>query len=392
MTVHNRFETYTKTFEYGGKTYELYYSMHHTVPKAHLTTLFGQRLQAMGLYDKNSLRHNGVPLLQSIRLIEDENGVKRNGRRFKATAPEVQDIADRVGGAKHTGGHPGYLQAMQSIEDRFQAAYKAAKDHATTNGWGRYGSEDGWMREHGKRFTAIAAVFKFELIDPNSNVFLHNTDTIRSGYQQKPFWDHVIKNLFVGDSGRLQDAFQIADIQVSGTTLVIPDAQAAFGRNLVAAVTNAATLSGTLGDDLWVGANGVANSFIDRPRGMTAGQGGLDSQSHDLLVGGNLNDTIDAGVGFDIVFGQAGNDSISGGAGNDALDGGIGNVPMCSASAPASTPCARPKPASPVSKPIRHSARPVVAGSRTRTAVTAKAVTMAMTKRPTIGNLSWSLT
>lgn len=47
--------------------------------------------------------------------------------------------------------------------------------------------------------------------------------------------------------------------------------------------------------------------------------------SHDVLIGTNEADVIDALTGDDSVFGAAGNDSLLGGAGNDTLEGGLGN-------------------------------------------------------------------
>ena len=55
-------------------------------------------------------------------------------------------------------------------------------------------------------------------------------------------------------------------------------------------------------------------------KGIVAGNAG-----NDTLVGANLNDILDGGLGNDKLYSEGGNDVLIGGKGNDYLEGGLGN-------------------------------------------------------------------
>ena len=74
-------------------------------------------------------------------------------------------------------------------------------------------------------------------------------------------------------------------------------------------------VTGGAGNNLWFGRDDHPNSYHDDNPG----------QSHDILIGGALDDIINAGNGFDFIDGGAGNDHLYGADGNDILIGGKGN-------------------------------------------------------------------
>ncbi len=81
---------------------------------------------------------------------------------------------------------------------------------------------------------------------------------------------------------------------------------------------------GEEGDDLIFGDNGV-----EQPNGTDNGQGDTieGGIGNDIIDGNGGNDTISGGIDNDIIYGGSGNDTIDGGAGNDSLygDNGIRN-------------------------------------------------------------------
>ena len=86
-------------------------------------------------------------------------------------------------------------------------------------------------------------------------------------------------------------------------------------------VSDSANLAiGTNQDDTLIG--GDANDFISGKRGNDSIDG---SMGDDSVYGGKGNDTLIGGDGEDILFGDRGSDSLIGGDGNDTLYGGKGN-------------------------------------------------------------------
>ncbi len=68
------------------------------------------------------------------------------------------------------------------------------------------------------------------------------------------------------------------------------------------------------GNNIWFGHSDAQNEYFDN-----------QPSSNDVLVGGPLNDYIQAGNGANFIDGGAGNDTLVGGTGNDLLRGGTGN-------------------------------------------------------------------
>lgn len=102
----------------------------------------------------------------------------------------------------------------------------------------------------------------------------------------------------------------------------VDDFEAKTGFTIVDAVSDGTVVNGTNGKDFWQGADGVANHFVD----FTAtSRDAIAENNHDILLGGDQGDTIDAGDGWDFVRGGDGNDQITGGRGNDLLFGDAGN-------------------------------------------------------------------
>ncbi|MFZ5904489.1 MAG: ExeM/NucH family extracellular endonuclease [Chloroflexota bacterium] len=79
-------------------------------------------------------------------------------------------------------------------------------------------------------------------------------------------------------------------------------------------------LTGTSGDDVIVGTDGVNTIFGLGGNDVICALGG-----HDTIFAGAGDDTIDSGDGNDTVFGGAGNDQVEAGAGNDTVFGDQGN-------------------------------------------------------------------
>ena len=89
------------------------------------------------------------------------------------------------------------------------------------------------------------------------------------------------------------------------------------------------TLNGGLGDDLLCGGNGADTLNGGGDNDKLYGDNGNDvlngDEGNDTLNGGDGNDTLDGGTDDDSLFGENGNDTLIGGVGNDYLDGGNGN-------------------------------------------------------------------
>ena len=101
---------------------------------------------------------------------------------------------------------------------------------------------------------------------------------------------------------------------------------------------HAATLIGTLGDDILTGTHGpdviLARSGDDVIDGMDGNdvicaEDGNDTvhagRGADIVDGGNGNDSISGGNDGDVINGRDGNDAISAGTGNDTVNGNAGN-------------------------------------------------------------------
>jgi RTX calcium-binding nonapeptide repeat (4 copies)/Cadherin domain/Haemolysin-type calcium binding protein related domain len=109
---------------------------------------------------------------------------------------------------------------------------------------------------------------------------------------------------------------EIDDASGKTIQLVFTDGLAAGGFHGPASasfVSGVWQVTGSAGNNLWIGHDDAPNSFQ-----AAAG-------SANILLGGAMADVIHAGDGGDFVDGGAGNDTIVGGAGNDILHGGDGN-------------------------------------------------------------------
>lgn len=88
------------------------------------------------------------------------------------------------------------------------------------------------------------------------------------------------------------------------------------------------TISAGEGDDLIYGGAGNDNLYGYAGDDIIAGGAGNDTvlgaMGNDFLFGGDGNDSLGGGTGDDFLFGGAGNDFLSGDEGNDFLDGGEG--------------------------------------------------------------------
>lgn len=107
------------------------------------------------------------------------------------------------------------------------------------------------------------------------------------------------------------------------------------GMNVI--VSNAATITGTGGDD-WICAGAGANTIVaGAGDDIVFGRGGADvirggpgedtlwgGAKADRLIGGPGTDTIRGNGGADLLLGGGGDDELLGGGGADALDGGTG--------------------------------------------------------------------
>jgi hypothetical protein len=88
------------------------------------------------------------------------------------------------------------------------------------------------------------------------------------------------------------------------------------------------TLNGGIGDDLVYGGNGadtlLGDAGNDRIYGAQSNDALGGGTGSDQLYGGSGNDNIDGGAGNDVLLGGIGADRLNGGAGNDRIDGAQG--------------------------------------------------------------------
>jgi len=77
-----------------------------------------------------------------------------------------------------------------------------------------------------------------------------------------------------------------------------------------------------------IASGALGNDILSSIENVTTG-GGHDTifgnNTHNFLIAGGGNDTVDGGDGHDTIHGDGGHDTLTGGAGNDLIPGGTGN-------------------------------------------------------------------
>lgn len=148
------------------------YARHHVIAtETFKDSSFLKAMQVNGLWDQTSFATNGVGLVEKI------DGVTASDSGYRHI----------VGGALHTGGHTNYNSSQIAIIGAFNDAYSKG---LSTGNWGNYGSELGWLQAQAPAIHGYAAFLKTELVNPNSALKLHSSDTSRSDLKSGETWNY----------------------------------------------------------------------------------------------------------------------------------------------------------------------------------------------------------
>ena len=142
---------------------------------------FLQALERNQLFVQNSLKNNGVNLLNKV------DGV------IAPKSTLLQDFIESSTNTSstHTGGHPHYTAAMDEVLEAFQEAYSSG----SANGWYGKGSEAAWLSDQSKKLQGFVDTIRTELVNVDGGLKLHGNDP-RTSLSSAETWGSFAKDNF----------------------------------------------------------------------------------------------------------------------------------------------------------------------------------------------------
>jgi hypothetical protein len=103
-------------------------------------------------------------------------------------------------------GHSAYNTSQLAIIGVFNKTYLELK---VSGNWGSYGSELGWLQAQAPTIHGYAAFLKTELVNPNSALKLHSSDTSRSDLKSGETWSRFSSTFFDADTLSFNSAITV---------------------------------------------------------------------------------------------------------------------------------------------------------------------------------------
>ncbi|KGP62204.1 hypothetical protein EP47_08915 [Legionella norrlandica] len=149
--------------------------------------------------------------------------------------------------------------------------------------------------------------------------FPDNTDTLGITIAGVPLGAYLTAGINNGDG-----SWTLTPEQLDGLQL-IHDQQGTFNLTVTATATDMGGNTATTQDSVNVRIDNITNNYEGTSSGNSVNNSGDTSSVDRSYHGYDGGDTLTAGAGQDLMYGDAGDDTITGNAGNDIIHGGIGN-------------------------------------------------------------------